>query len=541
MRHVRRMLVAAVVMILLPLVAAPSVASAHAMLLYSVPAPSSVVPTAPAQIQLGFSEAVEPHLSRVRLFDASQQEIAVGSPAHGTNDDSVVTVDIPSLSNGTYVVVWRVTSADGHPVDGAFPFSVGEATAADGTGLLSRVLASVGEKSPLGGPLAVARFVSFAGFLLLFGALSLSWGTRHLESERVVVAGLLGVVLSLAGAVSVFLLQGAWATGGGWREVLTLSSTSDVVGTRLGIALIVRVALVLVWFGLIQHLRRHAWSGRVAVFGTVVALSMALTFSVAGHPSAEERAWLFVPVDVVHLLAVATWAGGLCVLVLARREITSGPHGGLVVGRFSQSATVALPLAVVTGVAQSLHLTDGVSTWIDASYGRFLWGKVVLVVVVLTLGVRARRRVRAGRGSELGPVIRTEAAVALVVLALSAGLVSTSPRGNNTDAGTFAASLVEGNIIADVSVVPPRTGTSEIHVVFSPPGGAITPVKDVRVRLALPARDVPAVPVAMTEIGTNHWTGVVRFAYAGDWTLEILAAPQANSQVRYATVIPVKD
>src|SRR5207248_2879768 len=33
------------------------------------------------------------------------------------------------LADGTYVVAWRVVSADSHPVGGAFTFSVGKASA----------------------------------------------------------------------------------------------------------------------------------------------------------------------------------------------------------------------------------------------------------------------------------------------------------------------------------------------------------------------------------------------------------------------------
>jgi copper transport protein len=509
------------------------------MLLYSVPAPSSVVPESPTQIQLGFSEAVEPDLSSVRLFDAAREEITLKHPSHGTNDRSVLTVNMPALSDGTYVVVWRATSVDGHPVEGAFPFSVGESTVQDGSGFVSRVLDSVAEKSPLGFPLAVSRFIAFAGLVLLLGSLSLSWGTRHLESERVIVAGLLGVVLSLFGAVTIFLLQGAWVTGGGWKEVVTLSSTSEVVSTRLGTALAVRVVFVLLWCAFIQHLRRKSWSRRSSIVGVVLTVGLALTFALSGHPAVEHSSLLFVPVDVLHLLAVGTWAGGLVVLTIARREITAGPHGGLVVGRFSQSATVALPLAIVTGVAQSLHLAGDMTTWSDSDYGRYLIGKAALAVVVVALGVRARRIVRAGRGSDLGWLIRTEAAIAVVVLVLTAGLVSTSPLGDVPR--TFTASLVENNVIADVSIVPPRTGAVEIHVVFSPPGGGITPVGDVRVRVELPSRGVPHVPVPMSEIGPNHWSGSVQFPYAGDWTLEVLASPAANTQIRYSAVIPVED
>lgn len=519
----------------------PAVASAHAVLLASVPAASSVLTESPDQLQLSFSESVDVGLSSIRLFDGKQNEVTIGRPAHAPNDTATVVADLPGLANGTYVVVWRVTSADGHPVSGAFPFEIGSSSSGRSQDLVDDVLAAVSSRSPLGGPITAARFVAFAGFILLAGSITLAWGTRHLGSVRVIVTALAGVVLSLAGALAVFLMQGAWVTGGGWADVFGLSSVGDVASSRLGAALLVRVVLVLLWLALVQVLRRTDWTGVTGLAAGTLFVLTAATFSFSGHPSAESNAWLWASVDLVHLLAVGTWAGGIAVLVAARRGIESGPHGGLVLGRFSQSATVALPIAVVTGVAQSLHLTDGISAWGDTRYGWLLIGKVALVAVVVLLGVRARRTVRAGRGSDLGGLLRVEAVVAVLVLGLTAGLVSSSPRDARSAVESHSATLVEGNIIAEVSVVPPRTGVSEVHVLFSPPGGAITPVKRVVARVALPSRDVPAIPVEMTEIGANHWSGAVQFPYAGEWTLEILAAPHENSQVRYSTVIPVKD
>ncbi|MGA1362704.1 MAG: copper resistance CopC/CopD family protein [Ilumatobacteraceae bacterium] len=541
MNVLRRVLAWAVSLWVVLALVFPATASAHAVLIISTPAASSVLPKAPDRLELGFNESVDVGLSSVRLFDGEQTEVPIGRPAHAPNNPSVVVADLPNLGNGTYVVVWRVTSADGHPVSGAFPFEIGTTSSGLGYDLVESVVQAVKEKSPLGAPLAVARFVAFAGFMLLAGSVTLAWGTRHLGSGRVVLSALTGVVLSLAGALAVFLMQGAWVTGGGWADVFGLSSVGDVAPSRLGAALLARIVLVLLWFALVQMLRRSEWTSVTGIVAGLLLVLTAATFSFSGHPSAESNAWLWAPVDLVHMLAVGTWAGGVTVLVAARRDIESGPHGGLVLGRFSQSATVALPVAVVTGVAQSLHLTDGPSAWGDTRYGWFLAGKVALVAVVLLLGVRARRTVRAGRGSELGGLLRVEAVIAVLVLGLTAGLVSSSPREVRSTVESHSATLVEGNIIVEVSVVPPRKGTAEVHVLFSPPGGAITPVKDVVVRVALPSREVPAIPVDMTEIGANHWSGVVQFPYAGEWTLEILASPRVNAQVRYSTVIPVKD
>ena len=537
----RRAAAVAAALWVLPGAAGASPVPAHAVLEYSKPAASSVVEESPARIELGFSESVDAGLSDVRLFDADKKEIEVGDPVHPGGDDAVLLAEVPVLAPGAYVVAWRITSADGHPADGAFPFEVGKESSGLGYGLVQDATESVGRASPLGVPLAVARFLSFTGFLLLAGALVLSWGTPMLGSRRVARSAMAGAVLSIVGSFSVFALQGPWVTGGGWGDVFSFVSAADVAASRLGVSVIVRTVLMVPWLLLVRAVRRGGWTGMSGPAAGVLLLLTAATFSLPGHPGAEPGQWLWVPVDLVHLLAVAAWAGGVAVLVLARRDVESGPHGGLVVGRFSQSSTVALPVAVVTGVAQSLHVTDGPSVWPDTRYGMFLIGKIVFVVVALLLGVKARQRVRAGRGSEVGALLRVEAAVAVVVLGLAAGLVSSSPRAPGSGADSFAVTLVQESVIADIAVVPPRTGSAELHLMFSPPGGALSPVENVSARISMPSRGIAAVPVTMVQTGKNHWTGTLSFPEDGDWTLEILAAPSANSQVRYSTVIPVGD
>ena len=57
---------------------------------------------------------------------ATATRVVTGSPEHpdGTQSE-VVRSSLPKLDDGTYVVTWRVISADSHPVEGAYTFQVG--------------------------------------------------------------------------------------------------------------------------------------------------------------------------------------------------------------------------------------------------------------------------------------------------------------------------------------------------------------------------------------------------------------------------------
>jgi hypothetical protein len=84
-------------------------------------------------------------------------------------------------------------------------------------------------------------------------------------------------------------------------------------------------------------------------------------------------------------------------------------------------------------------------------------------------------------------------------------------------------------------------GTAEVHVVLTPPGGALKPVTNVSVSLALPSRQIPAIPVKMYELGPNHWTGVVSIPYAGNWAFETRVQPTENSTLLYTASFMVTD
>lgn len=97
-------------------------ALAHAALVGSDPADGAVLPAAPPQIVLEFTEPVTPLV--VTLIAPDGQSSALDA---ATASNAAVTIPLPALqSRGTYLISWRVSSADGHPVGGALVFSIGE-------------------------------------------------------------------------------------------------------------------------------------------------------------------------------------------------------------------------------------------------------------------------------------------------------------------------------------------------------------------------------------------------------------------------------
>jgi len=111
-----------VVTLAVVLAVAPS-AFAHAHPKTMVPAPDSTGP-APSKISITFSEAVEPKFSSIKLTNVAGKSVdsEVSAPVPG--DPTTITLAVPSLPAGTYVVHWVNVSVDGHHLQGSYKFTV---------------------------------------------------------------------------------------------------------------------------------------------------------------------------------------------------------------------------------------------------------------------------------------------------------------------------------------------------------------------------------------------------------------------------------
>jgi methionine-rich copper-binding protein CopC len=120
-----RLRLAAIAAILIPAATSASPAQAHDSLSSTSPAPDAVLTHAPETVSLTLSEP--PADSKNLKLSA----ITVTDGAGKTVSDGNVTVYGPALSAkisegdpGTYKVLWRAVSSDGHPIEGNYTFTV---------------------------------------------------------------------------------------------------------------------------------------------------------------------------------------------------------------------------------------------------------------------------------------------------------------------------------------------------------------------------------------------------------------------------------
>jgi copper transport protein len=536
---VRRALVfASVVVGVLGLSQVP--ASAHAQLESSSPSASAILEQGPAEITLDFNEAVTPVPRSIEIYDQAGNRLILEEAVVSADDDTVMSAGgVPELPDGVYAVVWRVLSDDGHVAEGAYTFQVGTSESTiDPADLLTGVLDGSAGPSGLSWAMGVARWLTFVGVALALGGLALlaGGGITSVRSVRLVLGGWVSTVV---GSAALFVLQGPYTTAGQWSDVFDTGVWADVLDTRLGTALIWRIGLLVVLAGLLATLRGSFdrslstwWRSSTALIGAAIVV----TFAASGHPSASRSSGLAVAMDALHLSSVILWFGGLVIITVG--SVLSSPNAPAVVGRFSRLSTWAIPIAVVTGVWQTWHLVPRMSDITDTDWGKGLLIKVCFVVGAVTLGAFGRWVVRHLDHTALRRVVAVEAAMGLMIFAVTAGMVAKSPEVSSTST-VFQSSLVEGDMIADVSVTPGRVGYNEIHLTLATPSGSLQPVDTVEMRMTLPNSEIPSVSVSVEQLGPNHYVGSLSVLYAGTWTLEILVNPDPSTSKRFTADVPI--
>jgi copper transport protein len=465
-----------------------SPAWAHAALISTTPGDSLVLPTGPQEVTLTFSEPVGLALGNVRVITADGVRVDEGSPRR-TDGGKVVRASVRSgLGQGSYLVLWRVISADAHPVSGAFTFSVGTPSATSsellGRGALTDLAPD--PRAP-GIALGVSRFLGFAGLVVLLGGALFClvlWPAGLRGLRRLLAVGAAAVTVSAATGL---LLQGPYASGNGLARVSDGALLSAVAPTQYGVATIVRGACALLALVVLTRASGRAGALVLVLLGTGAAAGS----SAAGHAGVGVWQPFTLAADLSHLVAVSAWAGGLVILVLGLRKRWSPAQQAAILPGWSRFATWAVVALVVTGTFASVREVGGFPALATTPYGRLLLLKVLIVGGMLLLGLAGRRYVRshhpyAGkadaptqtdvRGLRRSALIETGLAVA--VLAITAVLVNTTP-AKAAYAPPYIGRSVAGPIDVQLDIYPARKGRNGVHIYTAGPGGKTVDVEEV--------------------------------------------------------------
>ena len=444
-------------------------ALAHATLESTSPAAGSIVATAPGNVSATFDESVGVSPDSLRVFAPNGQRVDSGATAHGHVPQQIVVALASGLGHGTYTVAWHVISADSHPVQGAFTFSIGAPSASRVTTASLQPPASKLVTVTFG----VVRGIAFGSFALMIGAVAFvicCWptGSRRPGIVRLALTGWGGLTAATLAAI---LLQGVYGAGQGikhvfWPDILHATLYSGY-GRALGVRLLLEIAALVV-FSITLGALPSGGRGVRRIAGAswaVVTAGLAASWAVADHAGTGMQLPLSIPSDIVHLSAFAVWIGGLATLITVvlrpaesggvataarkarRRYQAATADAACAVSRFSPIALGCVVAMVATGTYQAWRGVGTFGALFGTVYGRLLLAKIGAMCCLIALGNVARTRLRqmrdpvnallaveSGQGSE-NAGSRTDVLAAVSVGSHNGRRKGNGGRGGNNGAG----------------------------------------------------------------------------------------------------------
>ncbi len=413
--------------------AVPCGALAHARLVGSdppdlcagVPSPpagsrcvsGAVLLTPPSVIRLTFNEPVQPIGRGIRVVAPSGRRAERGS---ARSSGPSVSVDVDASEQGTYVVTWRVVSADAQPERGRFAFSVGRPTAGPAALLGDRRTAS-----RLGFVVAVVgRALHFLGYALGFGSLAFRWLVlRPLRVPRVATLDRTLWRLTRWGLVELLLAEPLIVLGHSLRLGIAGDADvlADVLESRVGLVTGQRLGIALTLWAMLTAL--ESGSGLTLKLALALGVVLAVIDGQAVHAVSVRPMAAGLLTNALHVAAMGTWVGVVIALLVAWRVERVATLRGALAKRAGRIATIALLVVIGSGALLSFQHLGEPGDLATTSYGRMILAKLTTLIVVLALAMAARR----GGGRAPERWWRGELAALVALLLLAAALVSLPP------------------------------------------------------------------------------------------------------------------
>ena len=531
------------------LVLLPALAHAHAVLLESSPKSGEMLATSPKEVTATFNESVGPIF--FRILDTSGQE--VGKPGEIRLDGARMILPLnDSLPNGTYLLTYRVISADTHPVGTTFGFSIGEPMRATST-----TSAASDTRSKWSLLVGINRWVLYAGMLWAAGAVLF---VLALAPSTTIAATSMrgGRIAALLSAISFVLAIGF---GGADMRLAGFDGlwSAETWRTGLGSTLAASAALGIPGMVLLMVALNADDRPRTG-FATAGAALAIGSFLVTGHAATAPPAWLMAPIVGLHLAATAFWLAALLPLRHAARVLPAGEAGELM-DRFSRYAVPAVGIVLLSGIAISWRQLGSPMRLFDNPYGLILATKLALFLCILAIAAYNKKMLTpqlglgiAGADARIRRTIGIELSIYFAVLLAAAGLTLTTPpralvagaapnatAAMNAD-GTWRKSVKDtAGYSVDLELSPAKAGQNMLMATLKDRDGKpITNAAALDIVVSLPAAGISDVRLKGQDVGNGMWHVMIEeMLIPGEWKLAVEAFVTDYDKSTFETTVPI--
>ncbi len=526
-------------------------ASAHPFTEETNPSSTENAPEGITQVTVFYSEPIELDYSYLKVLDSNGNQIDNKDSKYYQGEKSLI-VSTPPLESGVYTVTSKVLSkVDGHLVDDAFIFGVGD------------VVVDLPSDKPrsiydiLFFPEAASRFPGLVGQTIVLGAVIASmliWGTQNKDlikkeikkvdtfhhAKFMTLTGI-GLMLVFASNIAMLAIQ----------SFRLETSAFDAIQTTFGSSWIIRMVITVVLLGIWFWLdRKKKMTEKNQSPMLVLSLLLIGTSSMIGHGAASGEMSAFV-LDYIHNLVAAIWIGGIIYFSFillptfsSLENVVNEKMSLVMIPRFSIVFVIAVGIVIITGPTLMWLLESNVGLITESIYGKLIIAKIVIAAIMVVLGgffqFKLQKSAEISLNSKsfsvhrkLRKSLKVDAVLGIILLGVVALLANgTLPAGEiqKVDAKEISYDFrtIEFSETAkyDIHITPFSSGVNTISVKISDfDNNRLQDADEIKVKISNPQRNISPIEIPLVKIGQEdkpiEFQGEITFGFSGKWQTEI--------------------
>ena len=538
-------------------------ASAHPFTEETNPSSAVNAPVGINEVTVIYSEPIELDFSSLKVFDSNGDQIDNKDSQYYLGEESLI-VTTPPLESGAYTVTSKVLSkVDGHLVDDAFIFGVGDVKIdipTDKPKSIYDILFFL---------LVGARFPGLVGQTIILGSVIASmliWGTQNKGLIRKEIDKVNsfhhGKFMTLTGVG----LMTVFASNIAMLAVQTLrleTSAFDAIQTTFGTSWLIRMIITIILLGIWFWMdRKKQITKKNQIPMLLLSLALIGTTTIIGHGAASGEI-AAVALDYVHNLVAAVWIGGIIYFVFTLLPTFSKLDASIrekmslvMIPRFSIAFIIAIGVVIITGPTLMWLLESDVGLITQSIYGKLIIAKIVIAAIMIGLGSFFQFKVqKSGERSidsksisvhrKLKRSLKVDATLGIILLGVVALLANgTLPAGEiqKVDAQEvlYGFRTIEFSESAkfDIEITPFSSGTNTILVKISDfENNQLQDADELKVKISNPQKNISPIEVQMIKTSQEdmpaEFEGEVTFGFSGQWQteVEIQRTQNANESV----------
>ncbi|MGG0463519.1 copper resistance CopC/CopD family protein [Priestia aryabhattai] len=397
---------------------APLNVSAHAVLLNASPKEGSQLKQMPDKVSLTFNERLGEGVFNLQVRN-DKGKLITTKKATMNRTHQTISLDVPPSKKGIYTVSYSVISADSHPVQGTYVFSIGEKIDQAITNDNSNQGENGKQSSFYDIGFSLVQTFYYLALLWLVGFVLWKWYVpyqsgqqkqKYKKNVRYLQAGYIIFLLISIGVQSTALLKGASLS-----QIKTFVMHSPTGWSWMTCILLTCVGFL---FLLKNKWLDFIWAGLLLVATTL-----------NGHAVASDTPVYTIMLDFIHLVTASLWAAGLVYLFMMWRKEREQALAFLPI--FSRIAFVSLMLLILSGVLYTLNLLPDITALFKTTWGLLLLAKIFMVMLVAGVGLLIREHLRKNDSPSLTKFLMSDVSFMLVIVLIVGMITHLNPIPQN--------------------------------------------------------------------------------------------------------------